>query len=180
MRLPNLISIIYTRRFYYGIFSHHRYNQWFNQALSANEKSRLQTLCNRDFQFHQAVQSFSATSAVVGYVFSDHIDSIRTAATLELAVKRKQSPGSLIFHSDRDIQYASNRYWEILANYNITQGMSRKRDPSDNAVAENFFSCLKCELVHLKHYRTRDEAQANLFVYIETFYNTVRPHSGLG
>ena len=62
----------------------------------------------------------------------------------------------------------------------ITQSMSRKGDPYDNAVAENFFSCLKCELVHLKHYRTRDEAQADIFAYMETFYNTVRPHASIG
>ena len=58
--------------------------------------------------------------------------------------------------------------------------MSRKGDPYDNAVAENFFSCLKCELVHLKHYRTRNEAQTDIFAYIEAFYNTVHPHSGIG
>ncbi|MCH5352154.1 MAG: IS3 family transposase, partial [Acutalibacter sp.] len=50
----------------------------------------------------------------------------------------------------------------------------------DNAVAENFFSCLKCELIHLAHYSTRVKAQADVFAYIETFYNTVRPHSALG
>ena len=57
--------------------------------------------------------------------------------------------------------------------------MSRKGDPYDNAVAENFFSCLKCELVHHKHYQTRNEAQADIFSYIETYYNPVRPQSGL-
>lgn len=58
--------------------------------------------------------------------------------------------------------------------------MSRKGDPYDNAVAENFFSCLKCELVHLKHYPTRQAAQTDVFAYLEAFYNTIRPHSALG
>lgn len=58
--------------------------------------------------------------------------------------------------------------------------MSRKGDPYDNAVAENFFSCLKCELTHHRHYKTRNEAQADIFAYIETYYNAVRPHSSLG
>ena len=57
--------------------------------------------------------------------------------------------------------------------------MSRKGDPYDNAVAENFFSCLKCELAHHKHYYTRAETQADIFSYIETYYNSVRPHSAL-
>ena len=58
--------------------------------------------------------------------------------------------------------------------------MSRKGDPYDNAVAENFFSCLKCELVHLRRFDSRRAAQADLFTYIEAFYNTIRPHSSLG
>ncbi len=58
--------------------------------------------------------------------------------------------------------------------------MSRRGDPYDNAVAENFFSCLKCELVHLKQYPTRAAAQADIFAYVEAFYNTVLPHSALG
>ncbi|MCI9045310.1 MAG: IS3 family transposase, partial [Peptococcaceae bacterium] len=56
----------------------------------------------------------------------------------------------------------------------------RKGDPYDNAVAENFFSCLKCELIHLKHYHTRYEAKLDIFAYIEAFYNNIRPHSALG
>ncbi len=50
---------------------------------------------------------------------------------------------------------------------------------SKEKVAENFFSCLKCELVHHKHYRTRSEAQADIFAYIEAYYNSVRPQSAL-
>ena len=58
--------------------------------------------------------------------------------------------------------------------------MSRKGDPYDNAVAENFFSCLKCELVYLHHFQTRMLAMDSVFAYIEAFYNSVRPHSGIG
>ena len=83
-----------------------------------------------------------------------------------MAVNRQRPQNGLIFHSDLGVQYASSAYREILAEYNITQSMSRKGDPYDNAVAENFFSCLKCELVHHKHYKTRSEAQADIFAYI--------------
>ena len=55
--------------------------------------------------------------------------------------------------------------------YGIRQSISRRGDPYDNAVAENFFSCLKCELVHLKQYPTRAAAYADVFAYLETFYN---------
>lgn len=116
---------------------------------------------------------------IVGYAFSSRIDTRLTVSALEMAVRRQKPQSDLIFHSDRGVQYASTQYRETLAKYNITQSMSKKGDPYDNAVAENFFSCLKCELVHLKHYHTRDEAQADVFAYIEAYYNTVRPQSAL-
>lgn len=117
---------------------------------------------------------------IVGYAFSNRIDTNLTVAALEMAVSRQNPQNNLIFHSDRGVQYASGKYREVLAKYNITQSMSRKGDPYDNAVAENFFSCLKCELVHHKHYKTRDEAQADIFAYVEAYYNPIRPHSALG
>lgn len=58
--------------------------------------------------------------------------------------------------------------------------MSKRGNPYDNAVAENFFDCLKCEFVHFKHFHTRQEAETAIFRYIETYYNSVRPHSGIG
>ena len=97
-----------------------------------------------------------------------------------MAVNREKPRKGLIFHSDRGVQYASHRYREVLAKYGITQNMSRKGDTYDNAVAENFYCCLKCELVYHRHYVTRAQAMADVFAYIETFYNTARPHSGIG
>ena len=116
---------------------------------------------------------------IVGYSFSSRIDTSLTVSALEMAVNRQKPRGDLIFHSDRGVQYASGGYREALDKHNITQSMSRKGDPYDNAVAENFFSCLKCELVHHKHYKTKDEAQADIFAYIETYYNPVRPQAAL-
>ena len=116
---------------------------------------------------------------IVGYSFSSRIDTNLTVTALKMAVNRQKPQDNLIFHSDRGVQYASAGYREALAEYNITQSMSRKGEPYDNAVAENFFSCLKCELVHHKHYRTRSEAQADIFAYIEAYYNSVRPQSAL-
>lgn len=58
--------------------------------------------------------------------------------------------------------------------------MSHKEDLYDNAVTENFFRSLKYELIHLHRYDSRRAAEADIFAYIEAFYNTVRPHSALG
>lgn len=120
------------------------------------------------------------TRKIVGYAFSERIDTFLTLEALDMAVHRCKPPKGLIFHSDRGVQYAAGAFRERLESYGIRLSMSRKGDPYDNAVAENFFSCLKCELIHLKHYPTRASAQADVFAYMETFYNTVRPHSALG
>ena len=85
-----------------------------------------------------------------------------------------------------DVSFGSGRavcavaYREELEKLGFVQSMSRKGEPHDNAVAENFFSCLKCELVYLTSYATRRQAQNSIFRYIEGFYNPVRPHSSIG
>jgi transposase InsO family protein len=116
---------------------------------------------------------------VVGYAFADRIDSILTNNALNMAVHRQKPEPGLIFHSDRGIQYASSLFRQSLSDYGFRQSMSRKGDPYDNAVAENFFSCLKCECVHLQQFPTRNSAKAAVFRYIEAFYNPIRPHSGI-
>ena len=89
-------------------------------------------------------------------------------------------PKGLIFHSDWGVQYAAGAFRQRLKSYGIRQRMSLKGDPYDNAVDENFFNCLKCELIYRKQYSTRASAQPDVFAYLEAFYNTVRPHSALG
>ena len=116
----------------------------------------------------------------MGYAFSSRIDSQLTLDALNMAVRRERPKPGLIFHSERGVQYAATSFRDRLAARGIRQSMSHKGDPYDNVVAENFFSCLKCELVHLWRYDSRRAAQADLFAYIEAFYNTVRPHSALG
>lgn len=120
------------------------------------------------------------TRKIVGCAFSERIDTQLTLDALNMAVHKEQPRPGLIFHSDRGAQHASHDYRNRLAALGIRQSMSRKGDPYDNAVAENFFSCLKAEPIHLWHYATRSQAQDDIFAYIETFYNPLRPHSALG
>ena len=78
-----------------------------------------------------------------------------TLEALDMAVRRCSPPKGLIFHSERGVQCAAFAFRERLEFYGIRQSMSRKGDLYDNAVAEHFFSRLKRELIHLKHYPTR-------------------------
>lgn len=66
------------------------------------------------------------------------------------------------------------------SNQALQRKLAELHQKYDNAVAENFFSCLKCELIHLKQYPTRASARIDVFAYLEAFYNSVRPHSALG
>ena len=81
------------------------------------------------------------TRKIVGYAFSDKIDTRLTLAALDMAYRRRKPAQGLIFYSDRGVQYAARGYRERLEAYGIRQSMSRRGDPYDNAVAENFFSC---------------------------------------
>ena len=91
---------------------------------------------------------------MVGYAFSSAIDTVMTLEALDTAVRRCSPPKGLIFHSERGVQCAAFAFRERLEFYGIRQSMSRKGDLYDNAVAEHFFSRLKRELIHLKHYPT--------------------------
>ncbi|MDY6935934.1 MAG: integrase core domain-containing protein [Spirochaetota bacterium] len=75
----------------------------------------------------------------------------------------------MIFHSNREIQYASESFREKSKTYKMVQSMSRKGDCWDNACAESFFSTLKMEEVYKRNYKTRKEAQEFIFEYIEFF-----------
>ena len=77
-------------------------------------------------------------------------------------------------------QYAAEPYRKVLRRYGIKQSMSRKGDCLDNAPMESFFASLKKEQVHHARFRSRAEARAAVFEYVEVFYNRQRLHSALG
>ena len=119
------------------------------------------------------------TKKIVGYSFSNRIDSNLVCEALKMALRRQNPPFNLIFHSDRGSQYCSDSFRKLLFDNRIIQSMSRKGNPYDNAVAENFFSCLKSEFVNLHFFRSRAEAEVGIFRYIEAYYNNIRPHSSI-
>lgn len=94
-----------------------------------------------------------------------------------MAVWQKRSRQGVILHSDRGTQYTSQEFQAFLQAHGIVSRMSGVRNCYDNAVAESFFGLLKRERVHRGQYRTRAEARADVFDYIEGFYNGQRTHS---
>ena len=116
---------------------------------------------------------------VVGWSMSKRIDQALTLRALSMALKTRTPQPELMHHSDRGSQYAARAYRKMLDAHGITASMSRKGNCWDNAVAESFFATLKVELVYESIFRTRTQAKAAIFEYIEAFYNRVRRHSYL-
>lgn len=116
---------------------------------------------------------------IVGWGMSERIDSELVAAALNMALAQERPEPGLLAHSDRGVQYASDRFQALLARHGIVCSMSRKANCWDNAPTESLVATIKKELVHQEHYATRDEARRSLFEYIEVFYNRQRRHSAL-
>lgn len=116
---------------------------------------------------------------VVGWAMGDNMETSLVLCALHMALQHRQPPKQLIHHSDRGSQYASGDYRDELKQNAIICSMSRKGDCWDNAVAESFFAGIKKELVHKVRFKTRIEATAALFEWIEVFYNRERIHSTL-
>src|SRR5206468_138740 len=99
---------------------------------------------------------------------------------LVMAIWRRGKPDALLHHSDRGSQYTSEQFQRLMADNGIDCSMSRSGNVWDNAAMESFFSSLKTERTARKTYRTRDQAKADVFDYIECFYNPKRRHSTIG
>ena len=121
-----------------------------------------------------------ATRQIVGWAMADHLKAGLCIDALIMALQRHRPEKGLIHHSDRGVQYASGPYRAVLERHGIRQSMSRRGNCLDNAPMESFFASLKTERIHEAQFRTRAEAKAAVFEYIEVFYNRQRLHSALG
>lgn len=178
-----------------------RKDKWIATTNSSHKLPVAQNLLNRNFNvdtpnkiwvgditynwtdegwLYTAIVKDLCTKDVVGYAFSDRIDKELVIAAMKMAIKSEKPSKGLVFHSDRGSQYCSKAYQDLLKGNNIVPSMSRAGNPYDNAVSENFFSCMKNEKTHLERYKTRWHARNAIFEYIAIFYNRQRPHSKLG
>ena len=99
---------------------------------------------------------------------------------LVMAIWRRGRPDALLHHSDQGSQYTSKPFQRLMVDHGVACSMSRSGNVWDNAAMESFFSSLKTERIDRKVYRSRDEARADVFDYIERFYNPIRRHSTIG
>ena len=119
------------------------------------------------------------TRRIVGWAMSDRMTSDLTIAALEMALLQRQPDAGLVHHSDQGSQYTDRKYQTLLKDRSIRASMNGAGSWYDNAPMESFFGTLKSELVYHCVYYTRNEAKADVFYYIESFYNRRRRHSAL-
>ena len=117
---------------------------------------------------------------VVGWSMKPTLAKELVLDALILAVWRRQPQDAVLGHSDQGAQYGSGDWMRFCRDHNLDPSMSRRGNCWDNAVAESFFSSLKKERIKKRVYKTRDLARADIFEYIEMFYNPTRRHTHLG
>jgi putative transposase len=116
------------------------------------------------------------SSKVVGWSMHTRITKELVLDTLLMAVWRRKPKSRVTVHSDQGSQYTSHDWQSFLKTHGLEASMSRRGNCYDNAVAESFFQLLKRERIKRRVYSTRDEAKADVFHYIEMFYNSKRRH----
>jgi putative transposase len=117
---------------------------------------------------------------VVGWSMNAAMTAQLVTDALVMAIWRRGKPDALLHHSDRGSQYTSEQFQRLMADHGVVCSMSRSGNVWDNAAMESFFSSLKTERTTRRMYRTRDDAKADVFDYIERFYNPKRRHSTIG
>jgi len=117
---------------------------------------------------------------IVGWSMNTSLHRDIVIDALLMAVWRRQPKTKVLVHSDQGSQYGSFDCRSFLEKHSLEPSMSRRGNCWDNAVAESFFGSLKKERIRRQIYRTVEEAKADVFNYIEMFYNPRRRHSHLG
>lgn len=124
--------------------------------------------------------SISSCAASVDWSMCASMTAELVTEALMMAVWRRGRPRALLDHSDRGSQYTSEQCQRLMAEKGIECSLSRSGNVWDNAAVESFFSTLKTERTAGKVYRKSDAARADVFDYIERFYNPRRRHSTIG
>ncbi len=151
-------------------------------ARSPNERwtSDITYLPTKEGWLYLAVVMDLYSRKIIGWAMSSRMQDELVMKALHMALFKRKINASLLLHSDRGSQYASENYQKILRGYKIDCSMSRKGNCYDNAAMESFFHTLKTECTFHFNFETREEAKKTVFEYIEVFYNRQRRHSYLG
>lgn len=151
-------------------------------ASRPNEKwvSDITYIWTEEGWIYLAVILDLCTRKIVGWHAAARMDVSLVLEALNMAIKNNGDVGGVILHSDRGSQYCAKAYQEKLRQHDIICSMSKKGDCYDNAAMESWNHSFKVEAILGEKLATRASAMAEIFDYIEVFYNRQRLHSSLG
>mgnify|MGYP003209864353 FL=1 len=178
MQKYNLLSVVRRKKFHYCSQHLHRYQNLLNREFNAERPNQKWVT---DISYIKTAQGFLYLS-IIRDLYDNRIVTYRTAKeqsiklvldTIKAAKRKEKITAELQLHSDQGFQYTSQAYFNLTQSYGITPSMSRRGNPYDNALAENFILILKTECTHRVKFAGYDEAPLIISEYIN-FYNNYR------
>ena len=178
MQKYGLLSVIRRKKYRnYGEYLH-KYPNLLNREFYAERPNQKWVTDISYIKTNQGTLYLSVIrdlydNSIVAYKTGTEQNVNLVLSTIKAAKKKEKVTAELQLHSDQGFQYTSNAYYCLTKSYNITPSMSRKGNPYDNALAENFFSILKTECIYRAKLQTYEEARLLIDKYIH-FYNHQR------
>ena len=178
MQKYNLLSVV-RRKKYRNYSNHiHRYENLLNRDFNAERPNQkwvtdISYIKTQQGTLYLSVIRDLYDNSIVAYKIGTEQNINLVLSTIREAKKKEKVTAELQLHSDQGFQYTSHPYFKLTQSYNITPSMSRKGNPYDNAMAENFFSILKTECIYRAKLKTYEEARLLIGQYIH-FYNNER------
>ena len=178
MQKYGLLSVIRRKKYRnYGDYLH-KYPNLLNRDFSAQRPNQKWVTDISYIHTKQGILYLSIIrdlydNSIVAYKTGTEQNVNLVLSTIREAKKKEKVTAELQLHSDQGFQYTSHRYFKLTQSYGITPSMSRRGNPYDNALAENFFSILKTECIYRTKLQTYEEARLLIGEYIH-FYNHKR------
>ena len=178
MQKYNLLSVVRRRKYRnYGGYLH-RYPNLLNRNFKAERPNQkwftdISYIKTSQGTLYLSIIRDLYDNSIVAYKTGTEQNINLVLQTIREAQKKEKVTAEVQLHSDQGFQYTSQAYYRLTKSYNITPSMSRKGNPYDNALAENFFSILKTECIYRIKLKTYDEARLIIDEYID-FYNNER------
>ena len=178
MQKYNLLSVVRRRKYHYYSQYTHRYENLLNRDFHADRPNQnwltdISYIHTKQGILYLSIIRDLYDNSIVAYKTSTTQNIALVLNTIKAAKKKEKVTADVQLLSDQGFQYTSNQYFKLTQSYGITPSMSRRGNPYDNALAENFFSILKTECIYRVKLKTYDEARLIISQYID-FYNNDR------
>ena len=158
----------------HSTYGYRRVHIWLQrQGIHKNPKTYISYIKTGQGVLYLSVIRDLYDNSIVAYKTGNEQNINLVLSTIRAAKRKEKVTAELQLHSDQGFQYTSQAYYSLTKSYHITPSMSRRGNPYDNALAENFFSILKTECIYRAKIRTYEEARLLIGAYIQ-FYNNER------